>query len=185
MCNAPRGTPAPLRRSATSHLTPVLTRDLSPDAALRGPRRSIWRSGRESWRCFDMQLRVTALPATTVAKSRTLLIWWHRRAAAPELIQWAWFACDSTVCTAIVVVCSSCHGSSARCPLIKWRLLDVDITMLRIHECFGRASSYALCMPSSHAAAMCSHGGMRLALCVSSQMLWRPRRFVRSGWVMT
>ena len=66
-------------------------------------------------------------------------------------------------CAATVVACSSCHRSSARCPLIKWRLRNIDVTMLRICECFGPmvgaqvpTCKHALCMPSSHAAVMCS-----------------------------
>ena len=122
-----------------------------------------------------MQLRLTALPAATVASCHTLLDWWHRRAAAPELIQWAWFARGSMAYTATVVACSSSHGSSACCPLIKWRLLSIDLTMLRIRECFGPMVSaqiptckHALCMPSSHAAAMCSRRHAFGRLCFAS-----------------
>ena len=110
-----------------------------------------------------MQLRVTALPAATVASCHTLLGWWHRRAAPPELIQWAWFARGSMACTATVVACSSCHGSSARCPLIKWRLPIIESIIMRIYESFGSSvgwqihtCKHALCMPSSHTATVCS-----------------------------
>ena len=133
-----------------------------------------------------MQQRVTALSAATVASCHMPLDWWHRRSAAPELIQWAWFAHGSMACTATVVACSSCHGSSARCPLIKWRLPNIESITLRIYESFGpmvgwqiHACKHALCMPSLHTAAVCSRV-MRLALCVSPgrpfQMLWKPRR---------
>ena len=141
-----------------------------------------------------MQQRVTALPAATVASCHTLLDWWHRCAAAPQLIQWAWFARGSMACTATVVACSSCHGSSARCPLIKWRLPNIDIIALRIYESFGSSvgwqnhtCKHALCMPSPHTAAVRSRRVMRLALFVSPgrpfQMLWKPRRIICGGWV--
>ena len=64
-----------------------------------------------------MQLRVPALLAATVASCHTLLVWWHRRAAGPELIHWAWFTRGSMACTASVVACGSCHGSPGRSPL--------------------------------------------------------------------
>ena len=110
-----------------------------------------------------MQQRVTALPAATVASCHTLLDRWHRCAAAPQLIQWAWFARGSMACTATVVACSSCHGSSARCPLINWRLPNIEIITLHIYESFGSSvgwqnhtCKHALCMPSPHTAAVCS-----------------------------
>ena len=80
-------------------------------------------------------------------------------------------------CTATVVACSSCHGSSARCPLINWRLPNIEIITLHINESFGSSvgwqnhtCKHALCMPSPHTAAVCSRRHAFGPLCFA-----RPR----------